>query len=141
MSGPVTFSTTIEDVDWTALKDDLVSDDFDNLTTPDEMRRPFENSHAVALAWDGERVVGTARVLADGVSNAYIVDVWTHSSLRRRGIASELVRMLLATVPGHHVGLFAVGDPTFYERLGFTPERGGMALVVGRWLGRYEPKR
>ena len=46
-----------------------------------------------------------ARLLSDGVCNAYLVDVWTHSAYRRRGIASTLIRMLADAVPGQHIGL------------------------------------
>ena len=48
------------------------------------LRRSFENSQHVAFARDGSRVVGMARMLSDGVCNAYVVDVWTHSAYRRR---------------------------------------------------------
>jgi ribosomal protein S18 acetylase RimI-like enzyme len=41
-----------------------------------------------------------ARLLSDGVCSAYLVDVWTSSRYRRRGIASEMIRFLLDEVPG-----------------------------------------
>ena len=69
------------------------------------MRRSFEQSQHVAFARDADRVVGMARLLSDGVCNAYLVDVWTMTSYRRRGIASTLVRMLCEQVPGQHIGL------------------------------------
>ena len=140
MSEKPRFTSTIEGVDWDRLKNDLAADDFDNSRTPDELKQSFGNSHAVAIAWVGAQVVGTARLLADGVCNAYLVDVWTSSSYRRRGIGSTMVKLLLETVPGHHVGLFTEEYEPFYRSLGFDREQGGMARVVGRWLGRYEPR-
>lgn len=83
----ITFTQTITGVDWARLKTDLQADDFDNGRTPDELRRSFENSAVVAFAWDGDRIIGKARALSDGVCNAYVVDVWTHSDYRRRGVA------------------------------------------------------
>ncbi|MDQ3661673.1 MAG: GNAT family N-acetyltransferase [Actinomycetota bacterium] len=136
----IRYAVTIEGVDWTALKCDLAADDFDNLRTPDELLTSFANSQAVAFAWSGERVVGSARLLSDGVCNAYLIDVWTLSSHRRRGIGSTMVEMLLESVPGHHVGLFTEEHEAFYRSLGFGLERGGMSRIVGRWLGRYEPR-
>jgi len=140
MTQEVRYAATIEGVDWTCVKRDLATDDFDNLRTPGELEISFVNSQAVAIAWSGMRVVGTARMLADGVCNAYLIDVWTMSSYRRRGIGSTMVQMLLDTVPGHHVGLFTEEHEAFYRSIGFGLERGGMSRVVGRWLGRYEPR-
>ncbi len=133
------FVRNLQGVDWGALKASLSADAFDNGRTPDELRRSFEHSHAVVLAWTGQRVVGTARILADGVCNAYLVDVWTHSSHRRRGIGTAMIRTLLDTVPGHHVGLFTQEHVEFYRTLGFEEENTGMSLVAGLWLGRYPP--
>jgi ribosomal protein S18 acetylase RimI-like enzyme len=53
-------------------------------------------------------VVGMARLLSDvsdGVCNAYLLDVWTMSAYRRRGIGTAMVRQLMSRVPGQHVGL------------------------------------
>jgi len=140
MEEEIRYATTTESVDWARVKKDLTDDDFDNLRTPDELETSFANSQAVAIAWAGKRVVGTARLLADGVCNAYLIDVWTLSRHRRRGIGTTMVGMLLETVPGHHVGLFTEEHEGFYRSLGFGVEGGGMSVVAGRWLGRYEPR-
>jgi GNAT superfamily N-acetyltransferase len=84
----------------------------------------------------GAEVISTARLLADGVCNAWLVDVWTSSAHRRQGIGSAIVRRLLERVPGHHVALFTEEQAAFYRRLGFEEERAGMSLVVGSWLNR-----
>ena len=89
-----------------------------------------------SVAWIGDRVVGTARLLADGICNAYLVDVWTAVGYRRRGIASAMVTDLLARVPGHHVALFTEHAESLYARLGFAVEEVGMSTIVGRWLNR-----
>ena len=123
-------------VDWERLERDLVADRFSNGRTPAELRRSFESSHATALVVERGRVVGTARVLADGVCNAWLADVWTLSSRRGRGIATAMVRRLLERVPGHHVALFTEDAAGFYRRLGFREERTGMSMVSGRWLNR-----
>src|SRR5687768_12385429 len=96
---------SLEGIDWARAKADLAADDFDNGRSPDALRRSFEQSQHVAIARDGDRVVGMARVLSDGVCNAYVVDVWTASSHRRQGIATRMMRLLLDAVPGQHVGL------------------------------------
>jgi GNAT superfamily N-acetyltransferase len=126
----------LEGVDWDALDKALTADEFNNGRTPDELRRSFENSYATAIVGGGAEVIGTARLLADGVCNAWLVDVWTASAHRRRGIGSAMVRRLVERVPGHHVALFTEHAEEFYRGLGFKEERVGMALVSGRWLNR-----
>lgn len=126
----------LEGVDWEALTVALTADRFSNGRTPAELRRSFENSYATAIVGGGAEVVATGRLLADGVCNAWLVDVWTASSQRRRGIGSAVVRRLLERVPGHHVALFTEERAEFYARLGFEEERIGMSLVAGSWLNR-----
>src|SRR2546423_1925802 len=118
-------------VDWAAVKADLARDRFDNGRTPEELDRSFAASTHVCLTWSEGRVVGTARVLADGVCNAYLVDVWTTSTHRRRGIASAMVTDLLGRVPGHHVALFNEQAEALDARLGLEVEENGMSTVVG----------
>jgi predicted GNAT family acetyltransferase len=75
-----------------------------------------------------------ARLLSDGVCNAYLIDVWTMSSYRRQGIAATLVGMLAEQVPGQHIGLQTDDAQALYESLGFKPQPEFWSLVVGRWL-------
>ena len=130
----VRISDSIDGVDWVEAKANLTADDFDNGRSPGALRRSFESSQHVAVAWDGDRVVGTARLLSDGVCNAYLLDVWTMSSYRRRGIASSMVRRLVDRVPGQHIGLQTDEAEEFYASLGFQPQPSFMSVVVGRWL-------
>ena len=75
-----------------------------------------------------------ARLLSYGVCNAFLVDVWTASSHRRRGIGSELVKRLLEQVAGQYVGLQTDDAQQFYASLGFRPQPESWSRVVGRWL-------
>jgi hypothetical protein len=132
----IVFSSDTDLVDWVALKSALASDQFDNGRTPEEYRRSHENSHAVIFGrCDGE-FVANGRILSDGVCNAYLVDIWTASPYRRRGVGREVVTRLIATVPGQHVALFTDDMDAFYATLGFRAQRGGMSQVIGSWLGR-----
>jgi ribosomal protein S18 acetylase RimI-like enzyme len=121
-------------IDWEQAKADLVADRFDNGRSAGALRRSFEQSQHVAFARDGERVVGMARLLSDGVCNAYLVDVWTASSYRRQGIASAMIRTLLDEVPGQHVGLQTDDAQELYRSLGFELQPEFWSLVVGSWL-------
>ena len=130
----VEFDSSLEGIDWAQAKADLETDDFDNGRSAAALRRSFERSQHVAFARDGGRVVGMARLLSDGVCNAYLLDVWTFSPYRRRGIASALVRMLMEQVPGQHIGLQTDEAHAVYASLGFAPQPDFMSVVVGNWL-------
>jgi len=131
---PVRIDHSLDGIDWEQAKADLIADDFDNGRSPGALRRSFEQSQHVAFARDGDRVVGMARLLSDGVCNAYLVDVWTMSTHRRRGIGSSMVRRLLESVPGQHVGLQTDDAQPFYASLGFREQPEFWSYVVGTWL-------
>jgi ribosomal protein S18 acetylase RimI-like enzyme len=126
---------SLDGIDWEQAKADLAADRWDNGRSAAALRRSFEQSQHVAFARDGDRVVGMARLLSDGVCNAYLVDVWTMSAYRRQGIASRMIRRLLDEVPGQHVGLQTDDAPELYRSLGFDPQPEFWSQVVGTWLG------
>jgi len=135
----VRLDRSLDGVDWVRAKLDLAADDFDNGRSAEALRRSFEQSQHVVVARDDDddgtgRVIGMARLLSDGVCNAYLLDVWTASPHRRRGIASSMVRTLMARVPGQHVGLQTGDAQAFYASLGFRPQPEFMSSVVGVWL-------
>jgi predicted GNAT family acetyltransferase len=136
----IRYTTHANGVDWARLIVDLEADHFHNGRTPEELERSFRNSAVVALAWSGKRVIGTARALSDGVCNAYVVDVWTQSSFRRRGVAKRMMSLLEAALPGQHVYLFTHDADALYQALGYQRDGTGYAKVVGRWLGREVPR-
>jgi len=137
--GGITYTTDLGGVDWEQLKATLAADDFDNGRTPAQLRESFANSFVAVVASDGGRVIGTARALSDGVSNAYVVDVWTLSPYRGRGVARAMMRMLEARLAGQHVHLFTETAVGFYKKLGFREaadgaEQGRRRVVEGRAL-------
>lgn len=134
MSPELRVDGSLDGIDWMRVRDDLRADEWDNGRSPEALRLAFEQSRHAAVARVGDRVVGTARLLSDGVSNAYLVDVWTASSHRRQGIASAMIRHLLGRVPGQHVGLQTDDARELYASLGFRPQPEFMSLVVGTWL-------
>jgi predicted GNAT family acetyltransferase len=130
----VRIDNDLDGIDWQQAKADLQADAFDNGRSAEALRRSFEHSQHVAMALDGDRLVGMARLLSDGVCNAYLVDVWTASSHRRRGVGSAMVQSLADRVPGQHIGLQTDDAGPFYATLGFRAQPEFLALVVGQWL-------
>jgi len=133
-SPAISYLTDLAHVDWAAMKAILQEDDFDNGRTPQQLRASFENSFICVIAYAGERIIGTVRVLSDRVCNAYVVDVWTYSPYRRQGIASQMMKIALEKLPGQHVYLFTEDAEEFYTKLGFKRRGVGLELVVGSWL-------
>ena len=135
MESEIIYTRSMDGVDWNRLKADLRADHFDNGRSGEQLRQSFANSHSFCFAWAEGRVIGKARILSDGVCNAYLVDVWTQSAYRKRGIATRMITRLLNDLPGQHVYLQSDDDTLeFYDKLGFRPQPQGLSRVVGRWL-------
>jgi ribosomal protein S18 acetylase RimI-like enzyme len=66
------------------------------LTWDDERWRGSFLAGPWAVAQAGDKIVGIARLRHVG-SASYVESVWTHSSYRRCGVASQLIRLLLST--------------------------------------------
>ena len=135
MLGQITYTQDLDGVDWEEMKTTLVQDDFDNGRTPEQLRESFANSSASVIAYapDG-RIIGTVRALSDGVCNAYVVDVWTLTELRKQGVATRMMQLLLEQFEGQHVYLFTDTAVPFYKKLGFEEQGIGLGRVVGQWL-------
>jgi spermidine synthase len=84
----------------------------------------------------GGRVVGMARAISDGVSDAYIQDVVVLKECRGRGVGRELVRRVrdwCAERQLEWIGLVAEpGTTPFYEELGFEVLDGYAAMRLAR---------
>jgi len=116
------------------LKRVLLEDDWDNGRTPAQYDESIRNSFLTIFAFDGERLIGMARALSDGVCNAYVVDVWTHRDYRRQGIARSVLKMIEEHIPGQHVALFTDEAPEFYRKCGYKRRGVTFEKVVGEWL-------
>ena len=93
----------------------------------DQLGRALRGSAEVASAWHAGRAVGVARMLSDGVMQAYINGVAVHPEYQHRGVGSRLVRMLIESNPGLHFHLRTRSRRFgFYGRLGFVRDETGM---------------
>lgn len=128
------YRSDLTGVDWEELRSDLIADGFHNGRTTAQLRLSFENSACVAMAFDDKRCIGNGRLLSDGVGNAYVLDVWTQSDYRSRGIASKVMGMLIGQVPGQHIYLQTDDAVAFYKALGFREQPTGMSMIAGDYL-------
>ena len=92
----------------------------------------MENADRTIVAFEGERVVGFARALCDGVSNGYIGTVAVAVDFRGRGIGRELVERLIGDDTNITWVLRAGrGSREFWEKMGFTASNIAMEKTRG----------
>jgi ribosomal protein S18 acetylase RimI-like enzyme len=88
----------------------------------DFLRAQIDGARWLAHAWDGARLVGFARAISDGVSNAYVSSVMVAPELRRRGVGRELIRRLVGDRRGVKFVLHTRKESAaFYAAIGFAP--------------------
>ena len=92
----------------------------------------MENADRTVVAFEGERVIGFARALCDGVSNGYIGTVAVAEDFRGRGIGRELVERLIGDDTNITWVLRAGrGSREFWEKMGFTASNIAMEITRG----------
>ncbi len=69
-------------------------------TNRERLAQLVRGSLYVVSAWDGDRLVGFARAISDGASNAYISTVAVLPEYQKRGIGRELLQRLIADRDG-----------------------------------------
>jgi len=87
--------------------------------------------HQVRAAWrvvgayevGSGRMVGFARSISDGVSSAYLADVFVSSGARGNGLGARLVGEMVERGPGANLRWMLHTDDAhgLYERFGFRP--------------------
>jgi predicted GNAT family acetyltransferase len=88
----------------------------------------------VVSAWSGARMVGIARAISDGVTNAYLSTVIVAEGFRGRGIATAMVKQLVAGRRSIRWVLHARPElHGMYARAGFVPATDIL------WIPRTEP--
>jgi ribosomal protein S18 acetylase RimI-like enzyme len=98
--------------------------------TVEELRIAFSNSRFVVLVYDGQKLAGAGRALADGADCSYICDVALEPEYQGCGLGREIVSRLIEMSAGHRkILLFAVpGKEPFYEKFGFRRMKTAMAI-------------
>jgi ribosomal protein S18 acetylase RimI-like enzyme len=103
------------------LYDDEGWNDF--LKLPKEaLHQAMIQSWYVVSAYDENQLIGTGRIISDGIMNAYLCGVVVHPSYRNQGIGSEIVQQLVkkSHKANLHIQLFSEEENVpYYEKLGF----------------------
>ncbi len=92
--------------------------------TSAELAQAIRQSWYFVAAYDRDKLVGTGRIVSDGVCHALILDVIVRPEYRRRAIGTVIMRRLLEHCRQKRVRdiqLFcASGKMEFYRKLGFV---------------------
>ena len=100
-------------VGWTAYTDN-----------PRALEQGFRQSLLVLAAYEGDELIGLIRAVGDGSTIVFIQDILVDPAHQRQGIATALVRAVLARYPDvRQVELVTDNTPktiAFYKSLGFT---------------------
>ena len=79
--------------------------------------------------YEGEKLIGTGRIVSDGVINAYLCGLGVHPDYRDRGIATEISRRLVERCENSklHIQFFCKEELVpYYEKMDFQPFAVGM---------------
>ena len=101
---------------------------------PDALQRAVRNSTWVATAWEGEALIGLARVVSDEVAIAWLQDVLVHPDHHRTGVGRALVQAALRRFEGvRSFSLMTDDEPkqhAFYRSLGLEEIRAAHGGVL-----------
>lgn len=90
------------------------------------IERMFDASSLVLSAWHGDRLVGLARVLSDGVLFSFLCDLAVEPDVQGYGIGKKLIDEVLARCEGTELVLRDSDISSgFYQRLGFRRVENG----------------
>lgn len=96
-----------------------------------QLERAYERSGLVLSVWEGDRLVGVARVLTDGVQVSYLCDLAVEPDVQGSGIGRMLIDEVMERCKGTELVLrdsnLSFG---FYEHLGFTPVDNGWVRIA-----------
>jgi len=112
LPSPVDFVTLRQDTDW-------------GVITRNQATKALVQSSCGVTAYDGNTVIGMARVIGDAVLNLFIQDVIVARPYRGKGVGEEIMQTLIAHLKQNYpadctVGLMAAkGQSGFYEHFGF----------------------
>ena len=100
---------------------------------PQRLHKALMNSQTVLTAWDGERLVGLARVLDDSELVAFVHYVLVHPEYQGQKIAGNMVEYIRDKYKNY---LYIEEMPedsknvAFYERHGFHVMEGGTPIQI-----------
>ncbi|MBO9728542.1 MAG: GNAT family N-acetyltransferase [Chitinophaga sp.] len=94
-----------------------------------QLMQAMEQSWCVVAAYHGDRLVGTGRIISDGVINGYLCGLGVHKDYRKQGIGTAITHSLIAQGKKHHLHLQFFCEShlvPYYEKMNFEVFAVGM---------------
>ena len=122
-----------DDVDWNALSH-LYRIAPLGEKKPADLKVVFSNSLFKCFVYEGSKLIGAGRALADGMDCSYICDIAVHPDHQGLGLGKDIVAKLVGLSKGHKkIILYAVaGKEPFYRKLGFRRMLTAMAIFANQ---------
>lgn len=98
----------------------------------EQLAKAMEQSFYVIYAYDEEKLIGTGRVISDGVINAYLCGLGVAPDYRDRGIGTEISRRLVEHCKNNnlHIQFFCKEELVpYYKNMGFEVFAIGMKVT------------
>ena len=105
------------------------------------LRTMLDTATVLLGVWDGDRLVGFAKVLSDGVYRAFIEDLIVDELYRGQGMGTRIMETLIDKLGDvEHLILITGNDKlAYYGRFGFFKGPGISMMKCGpRWLAKRE---
>lgn len=100
---------------------------------PDQLIKAMQGSVYSIYAYSGNTLVGTGRVVSDGIMIAYLCGLGVHSEFRHRGIGTAIMNKLTHFCLDHGLTVqFLCEDhlTKYYEQMGFVVFASGMTKIT-----------
>lgn len=114
------------------LEDLFLSVEWSSGHFPDKLVVAMRNFSTVVSAWDGEKLVGIACAMDDGIMNAYMHYLLVRPEYQGKGIGSALVSKIKEKY-GDYLRLVIVAynkEQAFYEKCGFKKAEDASAMFI-----------
>src|SRR5215212_2333501 len=85
----ITYQHRLENIDWSHLAS-IIHDAGLGQAQPNDLQRAFRNSALYVFAFDGDQLVGAARMISDGVYHAQLCEMVVTPAKQRQGIGSTM---------------------------------------------------
>lgn len=98
---------------------------------PEVHKTAFENSYCVVFIFDDNTLIGLGRAISDGIRQTAIYDVAVLPEYQGKHIGKLIIETITDSLPSCNCILYASpGKESFYEKLGFSKMKTGMALFI-----------
>ena len=132
----LTYKTGTESINWTLLVDLYFATDgvigLGKARNEEKIKEAFLNTYKVITVWDEGKIIGSGRMISDGVCYGWFHDVAVHPDYQNQGVGKGLMLELIKGDENLLMGLTsAFGVEDFYYNLGFRKHKTAMAKYPG----------